>query len=390
MGEVFAFTSSAATEGHPGKVCDQVSDAVVDACLKEDESARVSCECCTKTGMIMILGEITTAATVNYEAVIRSTLKDIGYDEPAKGLDHKTVNVIVAIEEQSPDVAQAIDSAKLEERGAGDSSTACGYATDETPEMMPLSHLLATKLASRLAEVRKSKLFDWMRPDGGTQVTLEYMKEASGRLVPRRCQSIVVSTQHAESVSQEQIRDLILEHVVRAVVPPRYLDDDTIYHINPSGRFVCGGPQADAGCTGLQGAADTYGGWVAGNSMSGKDATKTERSAAYAARWVAKSLVAAQLCHRCLVQLSYAIGVAYPLVVHVDSFGTGQSRSGKSDAELLDIVKANFDLRPGPIARDLALHRPIYSKTAVYGHFGKSTKDFPDLAWEMPKQLANS
>lgn len=386
--ERFVFTSCCGTEGQPGVVCDLVADAVVDACLKDDESARVSCECCTKTGMIMILGEITTSSTVNYEAIIRSTLKDLGYDDPSKGLDYKTVNVIVAIEEQSSDVAQAIDAAKLEETGSGDSGTASGYATDETAELMPLSQTIATRLAQRLGEIKKTKLVDWIRPDGQAQVSVEYERELSAKIVPRRVHTVAISTQHAEAVSQDQIRDLILEHVVGAVVPRHLVDDDTIYHVNPSGRFVSGGPMADAAVCGRQ-TVSTYGGWVQGGALSGKDPTKTERSGAYAARWVAKSLVAAKLCHRCLVQIAYAIGVAYPLAIHVDSYGSGAALSGKTDAELVEIVKANFDLRPGPIVRDLRLKRPLYYKTTYAGHFGQASDDEDaEFPWEVPKRLA--
>ena len=385
---LFLYTSESVCEGHPDKICDQVSDAVLDACIKDDETSRVACECCTKTGMIMIFGEITTSATVNYEAVIRDTLKEIGYDDPAKGMDYKIVNVIVAIEEQSPDIAQCVDATKIEEIGAGDQGIVFGYATDETDGvLMPLTHCIATHLSMRLAEVRKSKILDWVRPDGKTQVTCEY-KLDNGKPTPQRVHTIVVSTQHSEIVSQEQIREGLMEHVVRAVVPARYLDDDTIYHMNPSGRFVIGGPHGDAGVTGRKIIADTYGGWAShgGGAMSGKDNTKVDRSAAYASRWVAKSLVQARLCHRVLIQLSYAIGIAYPLAIHVNSYGTAPILSGKTDAELVEIVKANFDLRPGCIVRDLQLRRPVMQKTAVYGHFGRDDEAF---TWEKAKELSS-
>jgi len=364
-----------------------VSDAILDACIKDDETSRVACECCTKTGMIMIFGEITTSATVNYEAVIRETLREIGYDDPAKGMDYRTVNVIVAIEEQSPDIAQCVDAAKIEEIGAGDQGIMFGYATDETEiKLMPLTHVLATQLSMRLTEVRKTRLLDWVRPDGKTQVTCEY-KLKSGHPLPQRVHTITISTQHTDVVSQEQIRESLMEQVVRAVVPAKYLDDDTIYHMNPSGRFIVGGPHGDAGLTGRKAIVDTYGGWGAhgGGAFSGKDPTKVDRSAAYAARWVAKSLVNSRLCHRVLVQLSYAIGVAYPLSIHVHSYGTGPSLSGKTDVELVEIVKANFDLRPGCIVRDLQLRRPIMQKTASYGHFGRDDDSF---TWEKPKELS--
>eukprot|EP00611_Tribonema_gayanum_P012966 TRINITY_DN236_c0_g1_i4.p1 TRINITY_DN236_c0_g1~~TRINITY_DN236_c0_g1_i4.p1 ORF type:complete len:419 (-),score=166.13 TRINITY_DN236_c0_g1_i4:236-1438(-) len=381
----FLFTSESVNEGHPDKICDQVSDAVLDACLREDETSRVACETCTKTGMVMIFGEITTAATVNYEQVIRDALKDIGYDDAAKGLDYRTCNVVVAIEEQSPDIAQSVDSQSIEDIGAGDQGIMFGYATDETEQLMPLSHQLATSLGSRLTEVRKKGICDWVRPDGKTQVTVEY-KEEDGRMVPVRVHTVVISTQHNEDVTNEKIRADLMEHVIKPVIPAKYLDANTIFHLNPSGRFVIGGPHGDAGLTGRKIIIDTYGGWGAhgGGAFSGKDTTKVDRSAAYAARWVAKSLVSAGLCHRVLVQLSYAIGVPYPLSVHVDSYGTAQSRSGKSDFDLVKIINDNFDLRPGCIVRDLQLRRPIFQKTAAYCHFGRDDADF---TWEVPKEL---
>jgi len=384
----FLFTSESVNEGHPDKICDQVSDAVLDACVKDDETSRVACECCTKTGMIMIFGEITTSATVNYEAVIRETLKEIGYDDPAKGLDYKTVNVIVAIEEQSPDIAQSVDAAKVEDVGAGDQGIMFGYATNETPTLMPLTHSLATQLGARLTEVRKTKVLEWVRPDGKTQVTCEY-KIVDGNPVPQRVHTVVISTQHAEDVSMDQIREGLMEHVVRHVIPEHYLDDKTIYHMNPSGRFVIGGPHGDAGLTGRKIIIDSYGGWGAhgGGAFSGKDTTKVDRSAAYAARWVAKSLVNAGLCARCLVQISYAIGIPYPLSVFVDTYGTGLTSSSKTDSEITEIVNQNFDLRPGCIVRDLNLKRPVMKKTASYGHFGR---DDPDFTWEVPKELSVS
>ncbi|GAB5031709.1 s-adenosylmethionine synthase 2 [Nannochloropsis oceanica] len=386
-GTEFLFTSESVNEGHPDKICDQVSDAILDACVKDDENSRVACETCTKTGMVMIFGEISTAATVNYEQVIRDTIKEIGYDDPGKGLDYNTMNVIVAIEEQSPDIAQSVDSrtGNVEDIGAGDQGIMFGYATDETEELMPLTHLLATSIGARLTEVRKTGVLDWVRPDGKTQVTVEYKVEG-GRPVPQRVHTIVISTQHSEEVTLEKIREDLLEHVIKPVVPAKYLDDKTIYHLNPSGRFVIGGPHGDAGLTGRKIIIDTYGGWGAhgGGAFSGKDTTKVDRSAAYAARWVAKSLVAAKLCHRVLVQLSYAIGVAHPLSVFVDSYGTGKTASGKSDSELCKIVEKNFDLRPGCIQRDLNLKRPIMTKTAAYGHFGRND---PDFTWEQVKTL---
>ena len=382
----FLFTSESVNEGHPDKFCDQVSDAVLDACIKDDETSRVACETCTKTGMVMIFGEITTASTVNYEQVIRDAIKDIGYDDPAKGFDYKTCNVIVAIEEQFPDIAQSVDATKIEDIGAGDQGIMFGYATDETEQLMPLTHMLATQLGSKLTEVRKNGTCDWVRPDGKTQVTCEYKME-DGMPVPQRVHTVVISTQHNDDVSNEQIKEDLMEHVIKPVIPAQYLDDKTIYHLNPSGRFVIGGPHGDAGLTGRKIIIDTYGGWGAhgGGAFSGKDTTKVDRSAAYAARWVAKSLVNAGLCRRALVQLSYAIGVPYPLSVFVDSYGTAEKTSGKTDAELCEIVNKNFDLRPGCIVRDLQLRRPVMRKTAAYGHFGR---DDPDFTWEQCKDLS--
>jgi len=385
MSETFLFTSESVNEGHPDKICDQVSDAVLDACVKEDPLSRVACETCTKTGMVMIFGEITTRATVNYEQVIREAIKKIGYDDVAKGLDYRTCNVIVAIEEQSPDIAQSVDATKIEDTGAGDQGIMFGYATDETPSLMPLTHNLATSLGAKLTEVRKNGKCPWVRPDGKTQVTCEYKLEG-GKPVPIRVHTIVISTQHDETVTNEQIKKDLHEHVIAPVVPAEYLTNETIYHLNPSGRFVIGGPHGDAGLTGRKIIIDSYGGWGAhgGGAFSGKDVTKVDRSAAYAARWVAKSLVAAKLCNRVLVQLSYAIGVAYPLSVFVDTYGTGVALSGKSDAEITEIVKNNFELSPGAIIRDLNLRRPILADTAAYGHFGRENDNF---TWEKPKEL---
>jgi len=365
------------------KFCDQVSDAVLDACIAGDEMSRVACETCCKTGMVMIFGEITTSTQVNYEQVIRDAIKDIGYDDPAKGFDYKTCNVIVAIEEQSPDIAQSVDAVKVEDIGAGDQGIMFGYATDETEQLMPLTHMLATQLGSKLTEVRKNGVCDWVRPDGKTQVTCEY-KLVNGVPVPTRVHTIVISTQHSEDVNNEKINADLMEHVIRPVVPAQYLDDKTIYHLNPSGRFVIGGPHGDAGLTGRKIIIDSYGGWGAhgGGAFSGKDCTKVDRSAAYAARWCAKSLVSSGMCKRALVQLSYAIGVGYPLSVYVDSYGT--VADGKSDFDLTAVVNKNFDLRPGCIIRDLNLRRPIMRKTAAYGHFGR---DDPDFTWEAAKAL---
>jgi S-adenosylmethionine synthetase len=363
-------------------MCDQISDAVLDACLSQDPNSKVACETATKTGMVMVLGEITTSAPLDYQKIIRDTVKKIGFDDSSKGFDYKTCNVLVAIEQQSPDIAQGVHINKKEEEiGAGDQGHMFGYATNETPEFMPLTHVLATKLCARLSEARNTGVLSWLRPDAKTQVTVEYKKEG-GALTPLRVHTVVISTQHAESVTNEEIRKGLMEQIVKKVIPEKYLDDKTVFHLNPSGRFVIGGPQGDAGVTGRKIIIDSYGGWGAhgGGAFSGKDPSKVDRSAAYAARWIAKSLVAAKLAHRCLVQISYAIGVAKPLSVFVDTYGTGS----KPDKDILDIVLKNFDLRPGIVMRDLRLKRPIYEKTAYHGHFGR---DDPDFTWEQPKPL---
>ena len=293
--------------------------------------------------------------------------------------------MIVAIEEQSPDIGQSVDATKVEDTGAGDQGIMFGYATDETPTLMPLTHNLATSLGNKLTEVRKTGKCPWVRPDGKTQVTCEYRMD-NGKPVPIRVHTVVISTQHSEGITQEEIKKDLVEHVITPVIPAEYLDANTVYHLNPSGRFVIGGPHGDAGLTGRKIIIDSYGGWGAhgGGAFSGKDVTKVDRSAAYAARWVAKSLVAAKLCHRVLVQLSYAIGIAHPLSVFADTYGTGLTLSGKTDEQITKIIEDNFDLRPGGIIKDLDLRRPIMKKTAAYGHFGRED---PDFTWEIPKEL---
>eukprot|EP00894_Picocystis_sp_ML_P001779 jgi/Pico_ML_1/52296/g3023.t1 len=385
--KTFLFTSESVNEGHPDKLCDQVSDAVLDALLEQDPESKVACETCTKTGMVMIFGEITTKAKVDYEQIIRDTCKNIGFDAEDKGLDYKTMKVLVNIEEQSPDIGQGVHgmgTKELEQIGAGDQGHMFGYASDETEELMPLTHVLATKLGKRLTDVRKDGTCAWVRPDGKTQVTVEYKNEG-GAMVPVRVHTILISTQHSPDVTNDKIANDLMEHVIKPVVPAKYLDENTIYHLNPSGRFVIGGPHGDAGLTGRKIIIDTYGGWGAhgGGAFSGKDPTKVDRSGAYIARQAAKSIVASKLARRALVQVSYAIGVPEPLSIFVDTYGTGV----KTDEEILELLKKKFNFRPGVMARDLDLKRGgnRFVQTAAYGHFGRNDPEV--FTWEKVKDL---
>ena len=376
------FTSESVTEGHPDKICDQISDAVLDAIIAQDPQARVACETTVTTGLVHVMGEITTSCYVDIPKIARDVVRDIGYDRAKFGFDCDTCAVLTSIDEQSPDIAMGVDKC-LEvkegaeddglDNGAGDQGMMFGYACDETEELMPLPITLAQKLAMRLTQVRKEGKVDYLRPDGKTQVTVEYDENDK----PLRVDAVVVSTQHSPEVELSQIRQDMIDLVIRPIIPASLMDDETKIYVNPTGRFVVGGPQGDSGLTGRKIIVDTYGGSAphGGGAFSGKDPTKVDRSAAYAARWVAKNVVAAGLASRCQVQLAYAIGVAQPVSVRVDTFGTGRV----SDEDLSDAVQQVFDLRPAAIIRDLDLRRPIYRQTAAYGHFGRSDLDLP---WE--------
>ena len=370
----FLFTSESVTEGHPDKIADQVSDAILDACLEQDPMSRVACETLTCTGLVVVAGEITTKAYVDFQKLVRETVRQIGYDDALKGFDCNTCGVISTINSQSPDIAQGVDTG-----GAGDQGMMFGYATNETPELMPMPISLAHKLARKLSEVRKSGKMPYLRPDGKSQVTVEYDSNQK----PVRVDAVVISTQHAEEVGNDQLRAEVLEHVIQAVIPAELLDADTKYHINPTGRFVIGGPMGDSGLTGRKIIVDTYGGMGrhGGGAFSGKDSTKVDRSAAYMARYIAKNIVAAGLADRCEVQLAYAIGVAEPVSVRVDTFGTGKV----AESRLIELVRENFKLTPKGIIESLNLRRPVFKVTAAYGHFGRTGDTF---TWEATDKAA--
>lgn len=382
--EKLLFTSESVTEGHPDKMCDQISDAILDALLEQDPMSRVACETCTTTGLVLVMGEITTSAYVDIQKIVRDTVAEIGYTRAKYGFDAETCGVIVAIDEQSSDIAMGVDKAleakehkmseaEIDAIGAGDQGMMFGFATNETEEYMPYPIALAHKLARQLTKVRKDGTLSYLRPDGKTQVTVEY--DENGK--PVRLDAVVLSTQHDDNVTQEQIHDDIKKYVFDVILPQNMVDEHTKFFINPTGRFVIGGPHGDSGLTGRKIIVDTYGGYArhGGGAFSGKDCTKVDRSAAYAARYVAKNLVAAGVADKCEIQLSYAIGVAHPTSIMVDTFGTGKL----SNEKIVEIIRENFDLRPAGIIKMLDLRRPIYKQTAAYGHFGRNDLDLP---WE--------
>ena len=382
--EKLLFTSESVTEGHPDKMCDQISDAILDALMEQDPMSRVACETCVTTGIVMVMGEITTKAYVDIQKIVRDTVREIGYTRGKYGFDADTCGVMTSIDEQSADIALGVDKAleakenkmsedDIEAIGAGDQGMMFGYASDETPELMPYPISLAHKLARKLTEVRKDGTLKYLRPDGKTQVTVEYDENGT----PKRLDAVVLSTQHDPDVTQEQIHEDIKKYVFDPIIPEGMVDENTKFFINPTGRFVIGGPHGDSGLTGRKIIVDTYGGMArhGGGAFSGKDCTKVDRSAAYAARYVAKNIVAAGIAKKCEIQLSYAIGVAHPTSIMVDTFGTGKL----SDEKLVEIIRENFDLRPAGIIQMLNLRRPIYKQTAAYGHFGRTDVDLP---WE--------
>ncbi|MBQ3665983.1 MAG: methionine adenosyltransferase [Lachnospiraceae bacterium] len=394
--EKLLFTSESVTEGHPDKICDQISDAVLDELLKQDPESRVACETAVTTGLVLVMGEISSKAEINIQKIVRDTILEIGYDDTAKGFDGNTCGVMVALDEQSPDIAMGVDKAleakqktmtdeEIEAIGAGDQGMMFGYASNETEEYMPYPIALAHKLALKLTQVRKDGTLAYLRPDGKTQVTVEY--DENGK--PVHLDAVVLSTQHDADITQEQIHEDIKKYVFDEVLPKKLVDENTKFFINPTGRFVIGGPNGDSGLTGRKIIVDTYGGYArhGGGAFSGKDCTKVDRSAAYAARYVAKNIVAAGLADKCEIQLSYAIGVAHPTSVMADTFGTGKI----SDNRIVDIIRENFDLRPAGIIQMLDLRRPIYKQTAAYGHFGRNDLDLPwektDKAEELRKYL---